>query len=155
MPERWREPPLEGMGVIGAWLVHGPGGAQPIDFVVIVAADPATLEPELLQLVEEIVQSTARAWAHWRHRDSLRRVQAHRRAALDAQQAFWQLPDAGGMYAELVRVLVEAVGCGATDAAVPTAEGTALGLAAVAASAEALAALRRMKPTVGGETAWG
>jgi len=112
MPERWREPPLEGMGVIGAWLVHGPGGAQPIDFVVIVAADPATLEPELLQLVEEIVQSTARAWAHWRHRDSLRRVQAHRRAALDAQQAFWQLPDAGGMYAELVRVLVEAVGGG-------------------------------------------
>jgi diguanylate cyclase (GGDEF)-like protein/PAS domain S-box-containing protein len=156
MPERWREPPLEGMGVIGAWPVHEPGSTHPIAVVVIVAADPDTFEPELLQLVEEIVQSTALAWAHWRHRDGLRRVQAYQRAALDAQQAFLQLPDAAAMYEELVRVLVEAVGCAAAYVAVPTAEGTALGLAAVAAaSAEALAALRQVTPTVGEDTAWG
>jgi diguanylate cyclase (GGDEF)-like protein/PAS domain S-box-containing protein len=156
LPERWREPPLSAMGVIGAWPLHEPGSRDPIAVIVIVASDPDTFEPELLQLVEEIVQSTALAWAHWRHRDGLRRIQAYQRAALDAQQAFLKLPDRGSMYGELVRVLVEAVGCAAAYVAVPTANGTALSLEAVAAASdEALEALTRVTPTVGEDTAWG
>jgi diguanylate cyclase (GGDEF)-like protein/PAS domain S-box-containing protein len=156
MPDHWREPPLATMGVIGAWPIPGPGGGDPLGVITITAEDPDTFVPELRQLVDEIVQSAALAWAQIRHREGLRRVQTYQRAALQAQHAFLRLPDAPALYRELVRVLVDQAGCAAAYVAVPAPSGQALELAAVAAKSPTVAeALSRLTPALTEDTPWG
>ncbi|MCL5971162.1 MAG: diguanylate cyclase [Firmicutes bacterium] len=133
LPGPWKQPPLSQMGVVAAWPLLQRGTLKPIGVVTIVAEDPDTFSPELMQLVGEILQSASLALAIAHDRQHIERLQRYQNAALHAQHEFLQLPDAASLYDSLVRLLVKETDC--TGAYVVQPDPTSLDLKMVAVAA--------------------
>ncbi|PSR33085.1 MAG: sensor domain-containing diguanylate cyclase [Sulfobacillus benefaciens] len=133
LPGPWTKPPLSQMGVVAGWPLLQRGTLEPVGVITIIAEDPDTFSPELMQLVGEILQSASLALASAYDRQHIARLQKYQNAALHAQHEFLQLPDAASLYDSLVRLLVKETDCAGAYVLQPDPTSLDLKMVAVAA----------------------